>query len=491
FAVHPVHVESIAWLYARKEPLLGLFTFLSLWTFIRARTGAWAYYAASGVFLLLAILSKPTALMIPAAMIVLDFAIQARRKSASFWKTRLLVYVPILFVVIPMGVRLVLMMEEAGGVKPYHGGSFFTNLLAVSQILMTYISLIGFTINYSADYPLRLFADATAWQAWVFVGLNVIFIASAIVAYCRRHYLYAFFTAWFYIFLAPVSHIFPISQIMADRYALLPSLTWCVFLAYGLSKLWHWRLDSSRFSPEFPRLVSAALASVIVISYSYMTFMQNDIWKNSQTLWEDTLAKYPNSSPANVNLAAIYLAQMRFQEVQKLCLTAIREKPYDYLAISNLALAQVMMGQNDNAIHNFRQALQLKPDLDKSKKGLALAYWQSRDYDHAYSLLSELLASGKVGSGDNIVQYYYRTGYAAWKIGKKSEAYAYLDKAMKYGDESPNLLDDIALAYTSMGDLPKAKAALEELYPKIKDNETKEQLKGILEKLDMKMRRPT
>jgi len=62
---------------------------------------------------------------------------------------------------------------------------------------------------------------------------------------------------------------------------------------------------------------------------------------------------------------------------------------------------------------------------------------------------------------------------------------------MKYGDESPNLLDDIALAYTSMGDLPKAKAALEELYPKIKDNETKEQLKGILEKLDMKMRRPT
>jgi tetratricopeptide (TPR) repeat protein len=278
---------------------------------------------------------------------------------------------------------------------------------------------------------------------------------------------------------------------MADRYALLPSLSWCVLLAYWLSKLWHWRLSSSRFSPEFPLLISAALLFVIVTSYSYMTFRQNDIWKNSQTLWEDTLAKYPNSSPANVNLAAIYLTQMRFKNVQDLCLTAIKEKPYDYLAISNLALAQVMMGQYDNAIHNYQQALRLKPDLYKAKKGLALAYWHGKDYANAYALLSGLLAAGLIGGGDDLVQYYYRTGYAAWKIGKKDDAYAYLDKAMKYGDQSPRLLDDIALAYTSMGDLPKAKAALEELYPKLKDDDTKRQLKGILEKFDRKMRRQT
>lgn len=491
FAVHPVHVESIAWLYARKEPLLALFSFLSLWAFIRARTGAWAYYAASGVFLLLAILSKPTALVIPGVMIVLDFAIQAKQKDASFRKTRLLFYVPVLLVVIPMGVRLITMMYGAGGVKPYHGGSFLTNLLAVSQILMTYVSLIGFTINYSADYPIQLFADPRAWQAWMFVSLNVIFIGSALIAYWKRHYLYAFFIAWFYIFLIPVSHIFPISQIMADRYALLPSLSWCVLLAYGLTKLWRWRLSSSRFSPEFPQLVSAALVLVIVISYSYMTFRQNDLWKNSQTLWEDTLAKYPNSSPGNVNLAAIYLTQMRFRDVQDLCLAAIREKPYDYLAMSNLALAQFMMGQFENAIHNYKQALKLKPDLDKAEKGLALAYWHSKDYQNAYALLAGLIASGKVGSSDNLVQYFYQTGYAAWKIGKKDEARAYLDKAMKYGDESPRLLDDIALAYTSMGDLPKAKAALEDLYPRLKDDETKKELKGILEKFDKKMIRQT
>ena len=151
FAVHPVHVESIAWLYARKEPLLGLFTFLSLWTFIRARTGAWAYYAASGVFLLLAILSKPTALMIPAAMIVLDFCDPGAAEKRLFLEDE----APRLrcrsfFVVIPMGVRLVLMMRgrrcEALSWGLFHESSG-------GPRSSTYISLIGFTINYSADYP--------------------------------------------------------------------------------------------------------------------------------------------------------------------------------------------------------------------------------------------------------------------------------------------------------------------------------------------------
>lgn len=490
YAVHPVHVESVAWLYARKEPLLGIFTFLSMWAFIRARTGRWAYFIASGVFLILAILSKPTALVIPGVMIVLDFAIQSRQKRPFFWKTRVFLYLPMLIFVTFMGVRLVTMMHVAGGVKPYHGGSFWTNLLAVSQILMEYFSLIGFTINYAADYPIKLFADPHAWQAWVFVGLNAAAVISALIAYRKKHYLYAFFITWYYVFLLPVSHIFPISQNLADRYALLSSLTWCILLGYLFSRLWHWRPTSSRLSPEFPLLLSAAFFSVIVASYAYMTFRQNDIWRNSQTLWEDTLAKYPNSSPGNVNLAAIYLSQMRFPEVQDLCIAAIKEKPYDYLAISNLALAQLMMGQYDNAVNNYRQALKLKPGLEKATKGLAHAYWGNKDYVHAYALYSEMLGKGMIGGQDNFIQYFYRAGFAAWKAGKSDEAGKYLDQAMKYADEDPGLLDDIAVAYTSMGDFPKAKMAFAELYPRIKDEDSKKKLAHVLELLDKRISRP-
>ena len=483
FAVHPVHVESVAWLFGRKEPLMGMFTFLSLWAFIRGRTGKWGYYGGSLVFMILAILSKPIALMIPAVMIALDVVIQLRRPHPSFLKTRILVYLPMLLIVIPLGLRLVVMMHAAGGVKPYHGGGFFTNLLAVSQIFASYLSLIGFTINYAADYAIKLYADPAAWQAWAFLGFNILLIASAVFALVKRHYVYAFFTAWYYIFLMPVAHFLPISQIMADRYALLPSLCWSVLLGYGLSRLWRMRLKSGRFSPEFPQLISAALLGMIVFSYSYMSFRQNDIWQNSQTLWEDTLAKYPNSSPANVNLAAIYIKQQRFPEVQELCVTAIKAKPYDYLAISNLALAQMMMGQYGHAINNYRQALKLKPDLEKAKKGLAHAYWFAGDHENAYASFSELFEKGFVGGRDEAAQYSHRLGFSAWKAGKPDEARRYLAAALDRAPDNPYLLREIAGTYTSMGETRQAKVAFERLYPLVDDEEQLRHLDRILDAL--------
>jgi Tfp pilus assembly protein PilF len=471
FAVHPVHVEGVAWLFGRKEPLLGIFTFLSLWAFIRARTGSRGYYGWSLGFMVLAILSKPVALVIPAVMAALDLVMHLHRPQPGFLRKRAAIYLPLLLIVIPMGFRLVTMMYDAGGVKPFHGGTFFTNLLAVSQIFASYAALIGFTINYAADYAITLHADPSSWQAWAFVAFNLLMAAGAVFALARGRYLLAFFVAWFYVFLAPVAHFFPIAQIMADRYALLPSLSWCVLLGYGFSRLWYLRLAKGPFSPEFPRLVSTALFLVFVLSYSSMSYRQNDIWQNSQRLWEDTLAKYPNSSPANVNLAAIYLSQQRFPEVQELCITAIKEKPYDYLAISNLALAQMMMGQYDHAINNYRQALKLKPDLVKARKGLAFAHWLAGDYENAYPVFSDLLSRGLVGGEGSISQYYHHLGFSAWKVGKDAEAREYLAAALRHARGEPRLLRDIAMAYTSMGEDSLAAEVVGVLYPLIEGQE--------------------
>jgi tetratricopeptide (TPR) repeat protein len=483
FAVHPVHVESTTWLFARKEPLLGIFTFLSLWAFIRARTGNWKYYLLSAFTLLLAILSKPTALVVPGVMVILDVALQARRRDPAFWKKRLLLYVPILLVVLPMIFRLITMMYSVGGVKPYHGGSFWTNLFAVSQILISYISLIGFTVNYAADYTMPLYTNPSSWQAWLFVGLNILLIASAVWAFMKKRYIYSFFVGWYYVFLLPVSHIFPISQVMADRYALLPSLSWCVLLGYGLSKLWHLKPERGFFSKEFPMAVAIGLFCFLTLGYAYMTFRQNDIWQDSQTLWEDTLAKYPDSSPANVNLAAIYIHQGRYSEVQKLCITAIKVVPYDYLAISNLALAQMMMKQYGNAIHNYKEALKLKPSLREAEMGLAYAYWEAGDYRNAYDLYSKFFRESMPMNPQMSTAAYYKLGYAAWKLGKTGEAHQYLALAEPGVRNSKFLLSDLANIYTSMREMPKALDLYTELYPMLKDEAAKVKLKGLLEKL--------
>ncbi|MCD6569632.1 MAG: tetratricopeptide repeat protein [Deltaproteobacteria bacterium] len=456
FAVHTVHVECVTWLYARKEPLLGIFTFLSLWSFIKAISGRRYNYITSAIFLILGILSKPTALMIPGVMLAIDLALYAKGKGKAYWRTRLVVYIPIIIIVAPMAFRLISMMSAIGGIKPYHGGSFWTNLLAVSQIMASYIKLISLTINYAADYPVRLYADPNLWQAWAFVTVNIIIISSAIWAFFKGRYIYSIFVGWYYVFLLPVSHIFPISQILTDRYALLPSLSWCVLLGYILSRLWEMRIGVRWLSKDFLRLVSVALLSIIILSYSAMTVRQNDIWQNSQTLWEDTLAKYPNSSPANVNLSVIYITQGKYKEAQDLCINAVKQVPYDYMAISNLALAQMMMGQYDNAIHNYGQALRLKSDLSKAKLGLANAYWKKGNFINVYRMYEDMVTSHNIDkiSYGNVI--YYRLGYSAWKLDMREKALIYYKKAVSLGSRSPMLLKDLADSYTSMGKIPEA-----------------------------------
>jgi len=479
YAVHPIHVESVAWLYARKEPLLGIFTFLSFWSFLKGRSGQTGYYLASIALLALAILSKPTALVIPAAMLVIDFALQSHRPASDFWKKRAVVFIPMLILVIPLIARLISMMSSVGGIKPYHGGSFWNNLLAVSQICISYLRLIGFTLIYTADYPITLYTEFHQWQAWLFVALNLSLILSALAAYARGRYIYAVFVAWFYIFILPVAHIFPIAQTMADRYALIPSVSWCVLLGFLISALWDKRLTLQFVSPDLPRLLAVVVFSVIVLSYAAMTIRQNTIWMSSERLWENTVSRYPNSSPGNVNLAVIYIGQGRYEAAQELCLNAIMALPYDYLAISNLALAQMMMGQYDNAVHNYQTALKLKPDLVKTKLGLANAYWAKHDTAKAYSIYTSLLQTNpelvKTSYGGLVLA---RLGYAAWRLGKGSDSAAYLAKADKLAGKYPAVLNDLAEVYTSMGNIDMALKAYQDLLNITKDMKLKSILRN-------------
>jgi tetratricopeptide (TPR) repeat protein len=486
FAVHPVHVESVAWLFARKQPLLGLFTFLSLWAFIKGRTVSWKYLVLSVLCLMLAILSQPIALVIPGVMILLDLAIQGRLHDPSFWKKRLILYATVFVIVVPMIIRLVTMMHSVGGIKPYHGGSFWTNLLAVSQILMSYIRLIGFTVFFSADYPIRLYTDPATWQPWIYLGLNLLFISSAVYAYRKRYFLYSFFVGWYYLFLLPVSHIYPISQILSDRYAMLPSLSWCVLLGFLLAKLWH--LQPYRYlSKDFFMAVSIVLFCSITLVYSYITFRQNDFWQNSQILWENTVARYPNSSPGNVNLAAIYIGQGRYEEAQRLCINAIRSLPYDYLAVNNLALCQTMLKQYDSAIHNYRQALRLKPNMTEAFLGLAQAYFLSGDYQHAYEMYSMIYHTRLPGNPKLVAMVPYKLGYSAWKIGKTEEARKYLSMAEPGARKDKHSLSDLAGVYTSMRDMPKAYELYSALYPMLDDGQDKDTLKMLLDALKARL----
>ncbi len=487
FAVHPVHVESVAWIYARKEQLLGLFTMLSMWAFVRARTGHPGYFIASALALVLAVFSKPTALVIPAAMLTVDIAIQMHNPERGFWKRRALFFACALLFVLPFSFWLVKMMYSAGGVKPYHGGTFWGNLLAVSQILIEYIKLSAFTLNYVADYPIKLYTSVRDWQAWMFMSGNLALIATAVVFLLKRRYILPIFVAWHYIFVLPVSHIFPISQTLADRYAFLSSLSWCVLLGYVLTSLWQKRLNLKKLPPNLPALVAFSLLCMIVFAYSLMTYRQTFIWRNSQILWENTVARFPNSNSANVNLSVVYIEQGRYKEAQQLCVNAIKELPYDYFAISNLALAQMLMGQYDNAIHNYEEALKLRPDMDKAKIGLANCFWQKGDWNTSYNIYLDLIRSGfSLENSPHAGIVSARLAFASYKLGNRARSDKLLEKAYAYSSGHPEFLIPIAETATSMGRKDIAADAYTSLLTMLKDTGAIAEIRSRLNRLSSK-----
>jgi protein O-mannosyl-transferase len=518
FAVHPVHVEAVAWLYARKEPLLGLFTMLCFWTFLKARmspfdalipskkTGnissagehekpkpvlsGWVYLLLSFVFMMLAVLSKPTALVAPLFMIVLDICLQLHKPQKKYWVRRGVFFLAAFIVVLPLSLWLVSMLMNVGGVKPYHGGTFWSNLLAVSQIFIEYISLYAATLYFSADYPIKLYTGILQWQAWIYLFLNIGLVGFAVYALITCRYLITIFIMLHYIFILPVSHFFPINNILADRYAMIPSLSWCVLLGWILSTLWNKRLANSRLSADFPRLVAVVIMFAIMISYSYMTYSQTFVWRNSAVLWEHTLRKYPNSSSANDNMAAVLINSGEYNLAIKLCLNAILDKPYDYIAISNMAFAQMRMKDYKNSIYNYKVALNFKPDLTNAEIGLANCYLETNDIKNAYNLLKKITDNGDFSKVSFGALLYSKCALASWKMGKKDEAAKFLNIADISKVTDMSVLQEIALTATSMGDKTLAVSSYKKLLPILKNPKKVVEIQASISKLETSDKRP-
>lgn len=469
FAVHPVHVESVAWLYARKAPLLGLFTFVSLWAFLKARIEKnTAYYGVSAITLIMAVLAQPTAVVIPAALLFLDIAIMLHRREPPAWIKRGVFYGPLIVFAAWQALRLILMMRSSAGILPYHGGSFLTNLLAVSQIFITYIKLIGFSLLYAADYPIPLYTSLTQWQAWFFILMNTVLITSAVLAFLKRHFLYAFFVFWFYLFLLPVSNILPLSQTITDRYALLPSLSWCVLIGFCMMRLRFLVLTDtgSVITPAFPKLLAYALSGLIIAGYAALTVRQNDVWQNAQTLWEHTVAFYPNSFPGNVNLSIVYINQKRCREAEQLCANALVNLPYgnlagvSFLPLTNLAMAQMCQGKYADAARNYQAVLKMAPTMPQANLGVAHCYWEQKAYPEAYRQYRFILARIPIAQARVRAEILYRAGFSAWRLGREDEALDLLDRACSSGGGTAAMRRALADVYARMGRYHEAQACL-------------------------------
>ena len=453
FAAHPVHVEAVTWLAARKEVLQGFFFFLAFYIYLKGReredSKRIIFLGVVLLSILFAILSKPSAVVFPAVLLVYEIArkrtgwIDVVKKHRLFFTLSVLTSLFFAFILIKA-------MSDAGGVKLYRGGSFFNNLLVSFYVFFYNIKLLILTINYSAAYTIRVPYPLINLQTFLVVG--AFFLLAGLSVWSLKKTKVFFFSFFFFLVtLLPYLNIIPISTVLADRYLFIASFSYCFLLGIGFDKLYTVR--SERYSDGFFKLLSVTLLLLLLSGYSFMTIHQNKIWENSYTLWSDAVEKYPQSNTANALMGVVYMDLGMDERAAEYLERAVKILPIDYESRNNLGIVYGRLNQPEKALKELTTAISLKPEDDNIKINLSVFYQRQREYKKSEEILKHLISKHPMGAS-----LYFRLGLLYKDMGRCEAAISELIRATELAPHVINPYEELGNIYVSrMKDAKKGK----------------------------------
>jgi tetratricopeptide (TPR) repeat protein len=481
FAAHPVHVEAVTWLAARKEVLQGFFFFLAFYLYLTGKEKEGRHRGILFVLVLLSILlatlSKPSAIVFPAVLVVYEMALR-RNQWIDFIKKHWIFFSLSTILSFLFTFVLIRVMLHAGGIKPYHGGTFFNNLLISFYVLLYNLKLLLFSMDYSAAYTLRVPFPLLNLQT-LFVVLAVFLLFGLSLWSLKKTKVVFFSFLFFLVTLLPYLNILPISTILADRYVFIASFSTCLLLGIGLDKLY--AILHPKFSHGFFKILSLTLFLFLLGSYSFMTIQQNRIWENSYTLWSDAVEKYPDSNVANALMGVVYMDLGMDEEAAEYLEKAVQILPIDYESRNNLGIVYQKLNRPERALQELMIALSLKPEDEMMKINLSLYYQSQKEYGKSEAILRNLLSKNPKD-----VRLLYRLGILYKEMGDYEGAVAELKRAIELAPGIITLYEELGNIYVSrMKDIEKGKYYYQkgiEMVPKAKA--TVEDLKWMIQDLE-------
>ncbi|MDI7261500.1 MAG: tetratricopeptide repeat protein [Thermodesulfobacteriota bacterium] len=444
FAAHPVHVEAVTWLAARKEVLQGFFFFLAFYLYLQGREkvgrGKLIYFGLTLFSILLATLSKPSAVVFPGIILVYEIA-QRKNKWMDFINSHRLFFGFSIFISAIFTFILLKVMLDAGGVKPYRGGTFINNFLISFYAFLYNIKLLIFTVNYSAAYTIPVSNPIISLKTFTFVGIT--FLLTGLSIWSLKKTKVIFFSFFFFLIsMLPFLNIIPISTLLADRYVFIASFAYCFLLGIGFDKLYGYK--NIKFSKDFFKLLSVVLFLFLLAGYSFATIEQNKVWQNSYTLWADAVEKHPESNTANALMGVVYMELEMDEKALKYLEKAVQILPYDYQSRNNLGIVYGRLEQPDKAYRELKIAMQLDPDNDNIKINLAVVYLRQKEYQKAEEVLRYLITKNPKGG-----QLHFRLAFVYKEMGRYEMAVSELQRASELAPHIINPYEEMGNIYAS------------------------------------------
>ena len=557
FALHPLHVESVAWIAERKGVLSTLFGLLTLLSYARyaqgrsqvegratkdekpnSRTvvgGPALHYSLALVLFACSLLSKPSLVMLPCAMLLLDYwpLGRLRLSTVNFPLATLLEKTPFFLLGLVSSAITVWVHKESGALTPLAA----VHLTArVENAFVSYAQYLGKTL-----WPTRLavpYPEPGEWPLGLIVLGGTLVVGLSLLALGLGRQRPYVFVGWFWFLgmLVPVIGLIQWgTQTMADRFTYVPLIGIFIMMAWGAGEVWERR--------RVPKWAAGAIAVLVLGVCAVRAKDQLRYWQNSESLFRHTLAVTgdnivalhnlgvalsglgrsdeamgcfrralqidPKYDEALFDLGNILAGRGQYAEAVIYFEDALRLRPDHFEVRNNLGNTLLKLGRTDAATTQYQLALQLRPEAAKIHKNLAGVLATRGEFDEAilhyrealkqapndagahYSLGLALAVQGKWDEA--IVQYtetlgltptnaeaHYNLGYALRVQGRLDEAVAHLREALRLRPQFPLAQYNLGCVLADRGQRDEAIVHLREaLRLKPDDDEARQQLRAL------------
>jgi tetratricopeptide (TPR) repeat protein len=385
FALHPMHVESVAWVSERKDVLSTFFGLATMFAYVRyAAAPGWKRYLPVPILFGLGLLAKPMLITLPLVLLLLDYwplgrlkaeaPAAARRAGARkprpprprdlYWRL-LREKIPLFVLAVGSSVMTLLAQKSAGAMQSL---AQIPLDLRVANALAAHVKYL---VKLFWPFPMAFFYPLTPVPWWQAVGAALVLLVISALVWrgTPRHPYLAVGWLWFLVTLMPVNGLVQVGgQALADRYTYLPYIGLFIMVSWGafdLTANWHHR-----------RVWRPLGAGVIISACLLATWLQAGHWRDSEKLINHALQVTEDNYMAYNHLGIHFLNQDRLDPAMDMFQKTVRIKPTYSHAYNNMGVVLAKRGDLDEAVEEFKKALELNPNFPIFRRNLAMAYEQ-------------------------------------------------------------------------------------------------------------------
>ncbi|MBI1869986.1 MAG: tetratricopeptide repeat protein [Chlamydiae bacterium] len=444
FALHPLHVESVAWVAERKDVLsaffgIGTLLFYSIYT----RSPSLRKYLGTIVIFILGLLSKPTLVSWPFVLLLLD-DFPLNRFSKYRWKC---LWEKIPFFILSVGScwMTFLVQRSGGAVRSLEKFSLMARIKNTLVSYMIYIKKMFWPVDLAYFYP----HPGNSLPLWEALGA---FIVLVIISYGaiqkRRNYPYLL-TGWFWflITLIPVIGLVQVGmQGYADRYTYLPLIGLFMILSWGARDL------LSKLSGKFIRKIVVSILYVLILGVMpLVTWGQIKYWESSRSLFERAVHINPQSDLLYFNWGVALSEEGQLKEAIEVYQKTLQLNPGFAKAYNNLGFASYRQGRMSEAIQMYEKALKIKPDFMEAHDNFAAALADLHRFDEALMHYTRALEL----SPDS-ASLHNNLGALLIQMNRLESAVSQLQEALRIKPDYLEAHFNLALAFMNLEDLKEA-----------------------------------